>query len=123
MQYPQVEENGLIRMAVMEFAPLLQPLFDRVGKRAYVSDNGRPYMHYENSWFGQGVYLREGWGRHYAVIELDDHFLIVSEDPADVIWRQEKYGMKRASPWHAPNMTFAGHDLLDGLKKLNTKYP
>jgi hypothetical protein len=123
MQYPQVEENGLIRLAVTEFQQILKPLFDRVGPRAFVSDNGRPYMHYEDSWFGQGVYLREGWGMHYAVIELNDHFLIIPEGEIGQIWHQEKFGMKRCAPWHAPNMTFAGHDLIDGLRKLDAKYP
>lgn len=123
MQYPQVEENGLIRMAVTEFEALLKPLFERVGKRAYVSDNGRPCMSYAETWFGQGVYLREGWGLHYAVLELNDHYLIIPESGDGKIWHQERFGMKRCSPWHAPNMIFAGHDLIDALKKIDAKYP
>lgn len=126
MHYPQVEENGLIRLAVAEFEQILKPLFEQTvnqfDMRSYLVTEHPPQMGYADEWFGQGVYRRRGWNFRFAVVELCDHFLIIPEGQVTKIWHQEKFGMKRLAPWHAPNMTFAGHDLLDGLKKLAAKY-
>ncbi|ARV77216.1 hypothetical protein FDI21_gp045 [Pseudomonas phage Noxifer] len=126
IQMPAAQENGLIELRVTEFEQLLKPLFEYMvsplDSRSYLITDHPPRMEMGEEWFGQGVYRRRGWNSRYAVIELDDHFLIVPEGEVDKIWRQEKLGVKRFGTWMAGSMRFMGRDLIDGLTKLNTKY-
>lgn len=123
---PTPNERGLIEIRVTEFEHLLKPLFTNLvpkgDRRAFVITDQPPRMEMDHEWFGQGVYRRQGWTDRYAVIELDDHFIIVPEGDGDRIYRQEKLGVMRFGKWLAGSMTFRADDLISGLTKLNEKY-
>ena len=124
---PTPTERGLIELRVTDFEHVLKPLFTQAVStrdlRSYLITATPPRLEVANEWFGQGVYRRRGWSDRYAVIELDDHFLIIPEGECDTIWRQDKYGHKlHYALRHNHTLTFMGRDLIDGLTKLNEKY-
>lgn len=115
-------ENNLIRLATEEFGVILAPVLERVGNRAFILTEHPPKMKLTDEWFGQGIYRRRGFNNLYAVLEMDDHFLIYQAGVNTQLYRQDKLGIERHTPIRATTVTMRADEFIPAVQKLNEKY-
>ena len=122
LQLEYLVENNLIRLATEDFGVILAPVFGRVGKRAFSIENYPPKMTNKDEWFGQGIYIDKRFGTRYAILEMDDHFLIYNQGLNTRMYRQDKLGNQYHTPIHASTITMRADEFIPAVQKLNEKY-
>lgn len=116
-------ERGLVTLEIAEFHALLAPIFERVGTRVFVLTEHPPRIELTEQWFGQGIYRRRGFNNRYAVLEMEDHFLVYAEGSTTQLWNQGKLGNRYFTPYHHTTITMRHDYLVEALARLNAKYP